>query len=66
MVSGMEPPDLHRLLLEDASRYDAGVHARGLLVPFRDVILLRRRRDLSYEQDSDALRRHVLRVSPAA
>ena len=62
----MEPPDLHRLLLEDARRYDAGVHARGLLVPFRDVILLQRAKYMSYEQISATFGRHGLRVSPAA
>ena len=66
MVTVMNPPDLHRLLLEDARRYDAGVQARGLLVPFRDVILLQRAKYMSYEQISATFCRHGLRVSPAA
>ena len=62
----MDPKELHTRLLEDARRYDPAAHTRGLLTPFRDVLLLQRAKFMSYEQISATLARHGLRVSPAA
>ncbi|MDI1334563.1 MAG: hypothetical protein PSU94_00130 [Lacunisphaera sp.] len=62
----MDPNELHTQLLEDARRYDPAAHTRGLLAPFRDVLLLQRAKFMSYEQISATLARHGLRVSPAA
>ncbi|HRG56085.1 MAG TPA: hypothetical protein PLG56_08605 [Lacunisphaera sp.] len=62
----METTALHARLMEDARRYDPAEHHRGLLAPFRDVILLWRVKFMSYEQTAAPLTRHGLRVSPAA
>ena len=61
----METTDLHSRLMDDARRYDPAAHARGLLGPYRDVLLLWRTKFMSYEQIAAALTRHGLRVSPA-
>ncbi|WP_415910177.1 hypothetical protein [Oleiharenicola sp. Vm1] len=62
----MDAPDLHSRLMDDARRYDPAAHTRGLLGPFRDVILLQRAKFMSYEQISATFARHGLKVSPAA
>lgn len=62
----MNAPDLHSRLMDDARRYDPAAHTRGLLGPFRDVILLQRAKFMSYEQISATFARHGLKVSPAA
>ncbi len=62
----MDAPDLHSRLMDDARRYDPAAHTRGLLGPFRDVILLQRAKFMSYEQISGTFARHGLKVSPAA
>ncbi len=62
----MEHPDLHARLLEEAKSYDLAQHTRGLLNPFRDVLLLQRAKFMSYEQIAATLTRHGLKVSPAA
>ncbi|MFA5262963.1 MAG: hypothetical protein WC378_03995 [Opitutaceae bacterium] len=62
----MEHPDLHARLLADAQGYDPAQHTRGLLAPFRDVLLLQRAKFMSYEQIAATLTRHGLKVSPAA
>jgi hypothetical protein len=62
----MEHPDLHARLLEEAKSYDPAQHTRGLLSPFRDVLLLQRAKFMSYEQIAATLTRHGLKVSPAA
>lgn len=62
----MDTSDLHSRLLDDASRYDPAQHTRGLLAPYRDVLLLQRAKFMSYEQIAATLTRHGLKVSPAA
>ena len=62
----MDAPELHSRLMDDARRYDPTAHTRGLLGPFRDVILLQRAKFMSYEQISATFARHGLKVSPAA
>jgi hypothetical protein len=61
----METATLHDRLLDDARRYDPAEHARGLLAPYRDVLLLWRAKFMSYEQIAATLTRHGLKVSPA-
>ena len=60
-----ETTELHARLLADARDYDPAAHHRGLLAPYRDVILLWRAKFMSYEQIAATLSRHGLRVSPA-
>jgi len=60
-----ETTELHARLLADARDYDPAAHHRGLLAPYRDVLLLWRAKFMSYEQIAAALTRHGLRVSPA-
>lgn len=62
----MEAPELHTQLMNDAKRYDPTAHTRGILAPYRDVILLQRSKFMSYEQIAATFRRHGLTVSPAA
>lgn len=62
----MDSPELYARLLDDARRYDPAAHTRGLLAPYRDVLLLQRAKFMSYEQISATLTRHGLKVSPAA
>jgi len=62
----MDASELHTRLMEDARRYDPAAHTRGLLAPYRDVLLLQRAKFMSYEQISATLTRHGLKVSPAA
>lgn len=62
----MDTSDLHSRLLDDARRYDPAQHTRGLLTPYRDVLLLQRAKFMSYEQIAATLTRHGLKVSPAA
>jgi hypothetical protein len=57
---------LHSRLLDDAKRYDPAEQTRGLLAPFRDVILLWRVKFMSYEQIAARLTTNGLKVSPAA
>ena len=60
-----EPTELHARLMEDARRYDPAAHHRGLLTPYRDVLLLWRAKFMSYEQIAATLNSHGIRVSPA-
>lgn len=60
-----ETTELHARLLEDARDYDPAAHTRGLLAPYRDVLLLWRAKFMSYEQISASLTRHGIKVSPA-
>lgn len=62
----MENDPLHSRLMEDARRYNPAEHTRGLLTPYRDVVLLWRAKYMSYEQIAATLTRHGLKVSPAA
>lgn len=62
----MENPTLFARLMEDARRYNPAEHTRGLLAPYREVLLLWRAKYMSYEQIAAALIRHGLKVSPAA
>lgn len=62
----MASTELHSRLLDDARRYDPAAHTRGLLSPYRDVLLLQRAKFMSYEQIAATLNRHGLKVSPAA
>jgi hypothetical protein len=57
--------ELHARLLADARRYDPTAHHRGLLAPYRDVLLVWRAKFMSYEQIAAALGQHGIRVSPA-
>jgi hypothetical protein len=57
--------ELFARLLDDARRYDPAAHARGLLAPYREVLLLQRAKYMSYEQIAATLTRHGLKVSPA-
>lgn len=61
----METPELFVRLLDDARRYDPTAHTRGLLAPYREVLLLQRAKYMSYEQIAATLTRHGLKVSPA-
>ena len=61
----IETPELYDRLLEDARRYDPEAHHRGLLAPYREVLLLQRAKFMSYEQIAATLTRHGLKVSPA-
>jgi hypothetical protein len=60
-----EPAELHTRLMEDARNYDPAAHHRGLLAPYRDVLLLWRAKFMSYEQIAATLNSHGIRVSPA-
>lgn len=60
-----EPTELHARLMEDARNYDPTAHHRGLLAPYRDVVLLWRAKFMSYEQIAATLNSHGIRVSPA-
>ncbi len=60
-----ETAELHARLMEDARNYDPAAHHRGLLAPYRDVLLLWRAKFMSYEQIAATLNSHGLRVSPA-
>ena len=62
----MEATEIHTQLLNDAKRYDPTAHTRGILAPYRDVILMQRSKYMSYEQIAATFRRHGLTVSPAA
>jgi hypothetical protein len=62
----MENTPLYARLMEDARRYNPAEHTRGLLTPYRDVLLLWRAKYMSYEQIAASLTRHGLKVSPAA
>ncbi len=62
----MDDTELHRRLLADVRSYDPAVHIRGLLGPYRDVVLLQRAKFMSYEQIAATFVRHGLRISPAA
>lgn len=61
----MEDAPLYARLMEDARRYNPAEHTRGLLAPYRDVLLLWRAKYMSYEQIAATLTRHGLKVSPA-
>jgi hypothetical protein len=60
-----ETTELHARLMEDARNYDPAAHHRGLLAPYRDVLLLWRAKFMSYEQIAATLNSHGIRVSPA-
>ncbi len=60
-----ETTELHDRLLAHARSYDPSAHHRGLLAPYRDVLLLWRAKFMSYEQIAAALSQHGLKVSPA-
>jgi len=60
-----ETTELHDRLLAHARSYDPSAHHRGLLAPYRDVLLLWRAKFMSYEQIAAALTQHGLKVSPA-
>lgn len=60
-----ETTELYARLMEDARNYDPTAHNRGLLGPYRDVLLLWRAKFMSYEQIAATLNSHGIRVSPA-
>lgn len=62
----MPNDDLAKQLLADAERYDPNNHARSLLSPFRDAILVQRAKYMSYEQIAATFSRHGIKISPAA
>lgn len=57
--------ELHARLLEAARNYDPTAHHRGLLAPYRDVLLLWRAKFMSYEQIAATLTSHGIKVSAA-
>jgi hypothetical protein len=61
----LETTELHARLLADARNYDPAAHNRGLLGPYRDVLLLWRAKFMSYEQIAATLTKHGIKVSPA-
>lgn len=60
-----ETTELHTRLMQAARNYDASAHHRGLLAPYRDVLLLWRAKFMSYEQIAATLTSHGIKVSPA-
>lgn len=60
-----ETTELHARLLADARDYDPTAHHRGLLTPYRDVLLLWRAKFMSYELIAASLTKHGIKVSPA-
>ena len=60
-----ETNELHARLMEDARNYDPTAHHRGLLAPYRDVLLVWRAKFMSYEQIAVTLHSHGIKVSPA-
>lgn len=60
-----ETTELHARLMEDARNYDPAAHHRGLLAPYRDVLLLWRAKFMSYEQIAATLISHGIMVSSA-
>ncbi|MEO5960217.1 MAG: hypothetical protein ABIZ49_12200, partial [Opitutaceae bacterium] len=60
-----ETTEFYARLMEDARNYDPSAHHRGLLAPYRDVLLLWRAKFMSYEQIAATLNSHGIRVSPA-
>lgn len=60
-----ETNELHARLMEDARNYDPTLHHRGLLAPYRDVLLLWRAKFMSYEHIAATLSANGVRVSPA-
>jgi hypothetical protein len=62
----MASSELHAQLLQDARRYDPATNTRGILGPYRDVLLIQRAKYMSYEQIAATFTRHGFRVSPAA
>jgi hypothetical protein len=60
-----ETNELHARLMEDARNYDPAAHHRGLLGPYRDVLLVWRAKFMSYEQIAATLSVYGIKVSPA-
>ena len=60
-----ETNELYARLMEDARNYDPTAHHRGLLGPYRDVLLVWRAKFMSYEQIAATLSVHGIKVSPA-
>ena len=60
-----ETSQLHARLMEDARNYEPATHHRGLLAPYRDVLLLWRAKFMSYERIAATLHTHGISVSPA-
>lgn len=60
-----EPTELHARLMAAARTYDPVAHHRGLLAPFRDVLLVWRAKFMSYEQIAKTLDLNGIQVSPA-
>lgn len=60
-----ETTELHARLMEDARNYDPTAHHRGLLAPYRDVLLVWRAKFMSYEHIAATLSANGIRVSPA-
>jgi|GEM_PF-560332 len=62
----MASSELHAQLLQDARRYDPTANTRGILGPYRDVLLIQRAKYMSYEQIAATFTRHGFKVSSAA
>ncbi|MEX2045418.1 MAG: hypothetical protein WD941_08710, partial [Opitutus sp.] len=60
-----QPTELYARLMEDARNYDPAAHHRGLLAPYREVLLLWRAKFMSYEQIAATLSSHGIKVSSA-
>lgn len=58
-----EPAEIHTRLIAHARDYDASGYHRGILGPYRDVLLLWRAKAMSYERMAAALRQHGVEVS---
>lgn len=62
----MEVTEVQTRLIEDARSYNPAVHARSLLGPHRDALLMYRVKGMSYERIAAALLRHGLKISAPA
>jgi hypothetical protein len=62
----MASSELHAQLLQDARRYDPTANTRGILGPYRDVLLMQRAKYMSYEQIAATFTQHGFKISPAA
>jgi len=62
----MEVTEMQTRLIEDARSYNPATHARTLLGPHRDALLMYRVKGLSYERIAVTLLRNGLKVSAPA
>ncbi len=62
----MEVTEMQTRLIEDARSYNPSTHARTLLGPHRDALLMYRVKGMSYERIAATLLRNGLKVSAPA